>query len=145
MPLFGDDKELTTYLSTALDDVKETLHKLYEQDKANAIKISSIATELRLLSDQITNINKIVKDGNGQPSLLVRLAKLETSLEFLEKEDEEDKNEEKEESFVATAIAAEGEVTKKRLDITKDKIALAVVAAPGVILLIDKIISYFLK
>ena len=91
--------EMMTLISTTANNVKhmtESIADLKRAVETNQQKISDVATQVSLLdaSVKVANDNqaklfKIIRDGNGQPSVLDRLTVVEAKLEHIEEDIDE--------------------------------------------------------
>jgi len=67
----------------SLEDIKTITHNLQIQQQSCNIDISNVKLDISNLHEKTSDIDKIIKEGNGKESILTRLALIEKSLEEL--------------------------------------------------------------
>ncbi len=73
-------KEAEKLVEEFSEDLAVILTTFIEETQDAKIVIARIETEVSRLKDDIGGLNKIIRDGNGQPPLITRIAVLEEKI-----------------------------------------------------------------
>jgi hypothetical protein len=129
-------------ISSGLQATTVLVQQLAAEVHDNSLALGSVTADIRNLKENVTILNKIIKDGNGD-SVLTRLSVTEATLERMQKDLE----------GVAKSLSdlarqrQEASVEEARLAITKrgQKLAFWAPISAAVIAMISAIVAIFLK
>lgn len=136
----------------ALSETAFLAQTLLSEIQSNATSLAKLETKLETLSESVKSLSTIIRDGNGNGSLITRVAIIERDIKELREDiDKEAQNELifKEEvhariNRVKELFINDGKDEKTyRREKAVNKIKLAGVAIPGLIALVLKILELF--
>jgi len=73
-------KEAERLVEEFSEDLALILQTFIEETQDAKIVIARIETEIKRLKEDIGGLNKVIRDGNGQPPIITRIAVLEEKL-----------------------------------------------------------------
>ena len=76
-------KEAERLVEEFSEDLALILQTFIDETKDAKIVIARIENEIKRLKEDISGLNKIIRDGNGQPPLITRIAVLEEKISEL--------------------------------------------------------------
>lgn len=76
-----DHDAFPEHIATGLQATAALIQSLLTEMRDNAVALSALSADMKNLREVVTTLSKILKDGNGQPSLVTRMTLVEKNLE----------------------------------------------------------------
>lgn len=89
----SQNSQIPEELAKSLESTTHLMQNLLGDLKDNASSLATVKSKLESLSDSVEALSHIVRDGNGKPPMITRLALVEKSAEDIEKYFDEFKTE----------------------------------------------------
>ena len=83
------DNDMMERLVNGLESTTKLAQALLQEAKESEKEFSAVKTELAILKDNFKALSRIIQDGNGEMSIMTKMALLDQKLQLMSKADDE--------------------------------------------------------